>query len=137
TADSVIDGVKQRHHDLLHAQPLRLQSGVHRFAAGLRRSTRSRHGGDHHRNRLRRADQRNEGRTPMNTVKTPDAPSGQRRTSHNRASDAAASRQRRLYTAANPKKNATLTFVTGLFTVYCLLPLVWLLINATKSQTDF
>lgn len=73
----------------------------------------------------------------MNTVKTPDAPPGQRRTKRNMASDATAARPRRLYTVANPKKNATLTFVTGLFTVYCLLPLVWLLINATKSQTDF
>ncbi|WP_308250347.1 carbohydrate ABC transporter permease [Sphaerisporangium fuscum] len=37
----------------------------------------------------------------------------------------------------NPKKSTTLTVMTGLFTLYCLLPLVWLVINATKSQADF
>lgn len=46
-------------------------------------------------------------------------------------------RGRRLYTVENPKKSATLTVMTGLFTLYCLLPLVWLVINATKSQADF
>ena len=44
---------------------------------------------------------------------------------------------RRLYTIANPRKSSTLTFVTALFTLYCLLPLVWLVINSTKSQQDF
>jgi multiple sugar transport system permease protein len=43
----------------------------------------------------------------------------------------------RLYTVENPKKNIVLTILTGLFTVYCLLPLAWLVINATKSQGDF
>lgn len=44
---------------------------------------------------------------------------------------------RRLYTIANPRKSGTLTFLTALFTLYCLVPLVWLAINATKSQPDF
>ncbi|KAK1179741.1 carbohydrate ABC transporter permease [Streptomyces sp. NBS 14/10] len=44
---------------------------------------------------------------------------------------------RRLYTVENPRKSVTLTVMTGLFTLYCLLPLVWLVINATKSQSDF
>jgi multiple sugar transport system permease protein len=44
---------------------------------------------------------------------------------------------RRLYTVENPRKSVTLTVMTGLFTLYCLLPLVWLVINATKSQPDF
>src|SRR5690348_13860999 len=46
-------------------------------------------------------------------------------------------RGRRLYTVDNPKKSTTLTVMTVLFTLYCLLPLVWLVINATKSQADF
>jgi multiple sugar transport system permease protein len=46
-------------------------------------------------------------------------------------------RGRRLYTIENPKKSATLTAMTALFTLYCLLPLVWLAVNATKSQADF
>lgn len=37
----------------------------------------------------------------------------------------------------NPRRSGALTFLTALFTLYCLLPLVWLLINATKSQADF
>lgn len=44
---------------------------------------------------------------------------------------------RRRYTIANPRKSGTLTFLTALFTFYCLLPLVWLVINSTKSQPDF
>ncbi|HEV6955790.1 MAG TPA: carbohydrate ABC transporter permease [Promicromonospora sp.] len=45
--------------------------------------------------------------------------------------------RRRLHTLTNPRRSGTLTFLTGLFTVYCLMPLVWLAINATKSQADF
>ncbi len=45
--------------------------------------------------------------------------------------------RRRLYTVDNPRKSVTLTVMTGLFSLYCLLPLVWLVINATKSQSDF
>ncbi|GAA5167786.1 MULTISPECIES: carbohydrate ABC transporter permease [Amycolatopsis] len=43
----------------------------------------------------------------------------------------------RLYTVDNPRKSVTLTVMTGLFALYCLLPLVWLVVNATKSQADF
>jgi multiple sugar transport system permease protein len=46
-------------------------------------------------------------------------------------------RRRRVYTLANPRKSATLTLLTGLFALYCLLPMVWLVINASKSQQDF
>ncbi|MGW2092225.1 carbohydrate ABC transporter permease [Promicromonospora sukumoe] len=46
-------------------------------------------------------------------------------------------RRRRLHTLANPRKSGTLTFLTGLFTLYCLVPLIWLTINSTKSQADF
>jgi multiple sugar transport system permease protein len=38
---------------------------------------------------------------------------------------------------ANPKRSWTLTIIAGIFIIYCLLPLVWLLINATKTQPDF
>ncbi|MER6919719.1 carbohydrate ABC transporter permease [Streptomyces spiralis] len=48
------------------------------------------------------------------------------------------SRDRRpRYTVENPKKSVTLTVMTGLSALYCLLPLVWLVINATKTQADF
>ncbi|MFI2486055.1 carbohydrate ABC transporter permease [Promicromonospora kroppenstedtii] len=46
-------------------------------------------------------------------------------------------RRTRLHTLANPRKSGTLTFLTGLFTLYCLVPLIWLTINSTKSQADF
>lgn len=46
-------------------------------------------------------------------------------------------RRGRLHTLANPRKSGTLTFLTGLFTLYCLVPLIWLTINSTKSQADF
>ncbi|HLT68351.1 MAG TPA: carbohydrate ABC transporter permease [Microbacterium sp.] len=42
-----------------------------------------------------------------------------------------------LHTVENPRKSPLMTFFVGLFALYCLLPMVWLLINATKSQTDF
>jgi multiple sugar transport system permease protein len=38
---------------------------------------------------------------------------------------------------ANPRRSWTLTILCGIFIIYCLLPLVWLLINATKTQPDF
>lgn len=44
---------------------------------------------------------------------------------------------RRLSTVDNPRKSTVLTAMTALFTLYCLLPLGWLVINATKSQADF
>lgn len=50
---------------------------------------------------------------------------------------AVVSNRSRLYTVENPKKSLTVTLMTGVFTLYCLLPLVWLVINATKSQGDF
>lgn len=46
-------------------------------------------------------------------------------------------KNRRLYTVANPKKSNLLSFFAFLFCVYSLLPYVWLLINATKTQHDF
>lgn len=45
--------------------------------------------------------------------------------------------RRRLYSVENPKKSVTLTVMAGLSALYCLLPLVWLVINASKSQSDF
>lgn len=43
----------------------------------------------------------------------------------------------KVYSLTDPKKSAVLTLMTGLFALYCLLPMVWLIINATKSQSDF
>ncbi|MFF1828320.1 carbohydrate ABC transporter permease [Paenarthrobacter sp. NPDC058040] len=46
-------------------------------------------------------------------------------------------RRRQLYTMMNPKKSVGVTVLTGIFALYCLVPMVWLLINATKTQGDF
>lgn len=46
-------------------------------------------------------------------------------------------RPRKLHTLANPRKSLSLTIVTGLFALYCIVPMLWLVINATKSQQDF
>ncbi|MFI1658211.1 carbohydrate ABC transporter permease [Streptomyces sp. NPDC020472] len=43
-------------------------------------------------------------------------------------------RKRRPHTPLNPRPSIPLTLVTGLVLVYTLLPLAWLLINATKDQ---
>ncbi|MEV6251609.1 carbohydrate ABC transporter permease [Streptomyces sp. NPDC051742] len=46
-----------------------------------------------------------------------------------------ARRRKRLpHTPLNPRRSIPLTLVTGLVLVYTLLPLAWLVINATKSQ---
>ncbi|WP_442815787.1 carbohydrate ABC transporter permease [Streptomyces sp. NBC_01207] len=45
-------------------------------------------------------------------------------------------RRRRPHTPLDPKPSLPLTLVTGLVLVYTLLPLVWLVINATKDQED-
>ena len=46
-------------------------------------------------------------------------------------------RRRQLYTMMNPKKSVGVTVLTGIFALYCLVPMMWLLINATKTQGDF
>ena len=43
----------------------------------------------------------------------------------------------RLYNPNNPRKSLPLTLVAGILLVYSLFPLVWLVINATKTQPDF
>ncbi|MFZ3495753.1 carbohydrate ABC transporter permease [Streptomyces sp. 5.8] len=50
------------------------------------------------------------------------------------AAPAAGRRKRRPHTPLNPRPSIPLTVVTGLVLVYTLLPLGWLLINATKDQ---
>lgn len=50
------------------------------------------------------------------------------------AAPAAGRRKRRPHTPLNPRPSIPLTVVTGLVLVYTLLPLAWLLINATKDQ---
>ena len=38
---------------------------------------------------------------------------------------------------ANPTRSMALTIVCAIFAVYCLFPFVYLMINATKTQSDF
>ncbi|MFK0237511.1 carbohydrate ABC transporter permease [Streptomyces vinaceus] len=45
-------------------------------------------------------------------------------------------RRRRAHPPLDPRPSVPLTLVTGLVLVYTLLPLVWLVINATKDQED-
>lgn len=45
-------------------------------------------------------------------------------------------RQARVRTEAGAKRSLSLTLVTGVILVYSLLPLVWLIVNASKSQYD-
>lgn len=45
-------------------------------------------------------------------------------------------RNRGAYVASKPKKNYLLTAVVSVVLIYTLLPLVWLLINASKTQAD-
>jgi multiple sugar transport system permease protein len=46
-------------------------------------------------------------------------------------------RARRLDNPMNPRRNVVLTVVVALFAIYALVPIVWLVINATKTQTDY
>ncbi len=73
----------------------------------------------------------------MPSITSPQTSSGKAVAATSGVSMRHSRRRRRLYTVENPKKSVTLTVVTGLFTLYCLLPLGWLVINATKSQSDF
>ncbi len=43
-------------------------------------------------------------------------------------------RARRLRTVSRPRRSITLTLLTGLVLLYTLVPLLWLLINSTKTQ---
>jgi multiple sugar transport system permease protein len=45
-------------------------------------------------------------------------------------------RRRKPGTVTRPRRNVTLTVLTGIVLVYSLVPLVWLLINASKTQAD-
>jgi multiple sugar transport system permease protein len=73
----------------------------------------------------------------MPSITSPPTFSGEAVVAASRVSTRHPRGRRRLYTVDNPKKSVTLTVLTGLFTLYCLLPLGWLVINATKSQSDF
>jgi len=44
--------------------------------------------------------------------------------------------RRRSGTQAGPRRNAVLTIVMALFVIYSFVPLAWLIINATKTQSD-
>ena len=47
-----------------------------------------------------------------------------------------ATRHRKPTSVTTPRRNVTLTVLTGIVLVYSLVPLVWLVINATKTQAD-
>ena len=70
----------------------------------------------------------------MSSTSSPIAPVTDRATP---TPQAPLGRQKTLYTLASPRKSTSLTLVTGLFALYCLIPMAWLVINATKSQGDF
>jgi multiple sugar transport system permease protein len=44
--------------------------------------------------------------------------------------------RRRSGTSARPRRSAVLTIVMALFVIYSLVPLAWVVINATKTQAD-
>ncbi|MEV4423783.1 carbohydrate ABC transporter permease [Streptomyces sp. R-07] len=69
--------------------------------------------------------------TPLTTA-TAGGPADTPRPAPARAS--AAKRKRLPHTPLHPRPSIPLTLVTGLVLVYTLLPLAWLLINATKDQ---
>lgn len=48
----------------------------------------------------------------------------------------AATRRRSLGTIDKPRRSITLTVLTGIVLVYSLIPLIWLFINASKTQSD-
>ncbi|MCI1934987.1 MAG: carbohydrate ABC transporter permease [Bifidobacteriaceae bacterium] len=61
----------------------------------------------------------------------------QRRVARDEAAERKRSARSGFSNPANPRRSWLLTLVTGLFVLYCLFPLVWLVINATKTQPDF
>ncbi|MFE9046525.1 carbohydrate ABC transporter permease [Streptomyces sp. NPDC012421] len=69
------------------------------------------------------------------TPPPPEPRTGETPAAAHRARPATArSRERRPHTPLNPRRSVPLTLLTGLVLVYTLLPLAWLVINATKSQ---
>jgi multiple sugar transport system permease protein len=61
----------------------------------------------------------------------PSARSGQARSGQARSGGA-----RRPYSVTRPRKSVAMTLLMVLFLVYALVPIVWLLVNATKTQPD-
>lgn len=45
--------------------------------------------------------------------------------------------QRKGYSPSTPRRSVVLTVIVALIAVYALMPLVWLVINATKTQSDY
>ncbi|MFF1506459.1 carbohydrate ABC transporter permease [Streptomyces sp. NPDC058326] len=78
--------------------------------------------------------------TSMTTAAAEPAPSatetrtGAPASSHTRRPATGRRRKRLPHTPLHPRPSIPLTLVTGLVLVYTLLPLAWLVINATKSQ---
>ncbi|MCI1936232.1 MAG: carbohydrate ABC transporter permease [Bifidobacteriaceae bacterium] len=61
----------------------------------------------------------------------------QRKIAKDEAAERARSAKNGFSNPANPRRSWLLTLITGLFVIYCLFPLVWLVINSTKTQQDF
>ncbi|WP_405852290.1 carbohydrate ABC transporter permease [Streptomyces sp. NBC_00090] len=78
--------------------------------------------------------------TSMTTAAAEPTPSpteprtGSAPASSHRTRPTTAKRRKLPHTPLNPRRSIPLTLVTGLVLVYTLLPLAWLVINATKSQ---
>jgi len=71
------------------------------------------------------------------TTATPtSAGAGTHRRPGTTGAGAARLRSRRTWSADRPRRSTLMTVLTALVLVYALVPLVWLLINATKTQSD-
>ncbi|MFE5915357.1 carbohydrate ABC transporter permease, partial [Streptomyces wedmorensis] len=71
--------------------------------------------------------------TPPTPAARPASPQATTRPASHKAT-ATAKRTRRPHTPLHPRPSIPLTLVTGLVLLYTLLPLGWLVINATKDQ---
>ena len=126
----------EHHHHLLHAEHVRLQPVVRRPAVQLLGHGRDRHGRDHRGDRLRRAAPRlAEGRTMSATV-APEV----RPVDEQRADAASAGRGPRRGPRRTTRRCARASrwrsrCSWAIFVLYSLVPLAWLVINATKTQS--
>lgn len=79
--------------------------------------------------------------TPASAGSAPSTPGAVATASRSRAArgttTATPARRTDVHGPLNPRKSWLFTLLTGIFVVYCLFPLVWLLINSTKTQSDF
>src|SRR5262249_48785227 len=137
----------QHHHDVLHAEHVRLQPLVQRPAVQLLGHRRDRHGRHHRGHRLRRPTPRfAEGGAMSTTAETlgTDAAGTVRpeasvapttvASSARTARAARPGRPTRRRSSLRPRKSVAFTLMMSILVIYSLLPLAWLVINATKTQ---